>query len=217
MREGLDAPTEAIAAEELAAIRSYLDSQARIDLAIWVRHEQQGVDGPQYDHHLMLGIADDDYAAGDMWALMVGIELRLRQPGWLDLFPLSEVEALRPLGTVVWERGARPRNGDSLDFRFTYEPLEVDDEVAQAFAELVRVIDGVERIEGTLERLWHDDDEVEQTIQLHLGFRHRRPHDFEQVESAAREAGLTAPRMSMSAGLPTRPQVRTSTLYEAAR
>jgi hypothetical protein len=216
MREGLDAPTESISGAELDGIRSYLDSQARVDLAVWVRHEHQGLDGPQHDHHLMLGIADDDYAAGDMRALEAGIELRLRQHGWLDLFPLSEVEALRPFGTVVWERGGRPRAGDRLDFRFTSEPLAVSREVVEAFAELVRGVEGVDRIEGTLERLWEGDDEVQQELQLHVAFHRRRPFDFEQVQSAAREAGLTAPRMSMSAGLPHDPAVRTATLYEAA-
>ena len=216
MREGLDAPTESMSQEELNGVRSYLDSQARVDLAVWVRHEQQGVDGPLYDHHLMLGVPDDDYAAGDMWALERGIELR--QPGWLDIFPLSEVAALRAFGTVVWERGDRPRSGDPLDFRFTWEPLDVNDADAETFAELVRAVEVVDRVEGTVERLWKNGAEIERSVQLFIEFRHRRPHDFEQVQNAARKAGLTPKGVSagMSAGLPRHPDVRTSKLYEAA-
>jgi hypothetical protein len=215
MRDGLAPPTESLPDEDLDGIRSYLDSQARVDLAVWVRHAHQGPDGPGYDHHLMLGVADDDYATGDMLALEVGIGLR--QPGWLDIFPLSEVQALRPFGTVVWERGSRPRSGDPLDFRLTWEPLETEREVAKAFADLVRVVDGVARVEAALERLCKNGDEVRRAICLYLDFRYRRPYDFEQIQNAAREAGLTAPNVSMSAGLPSDPAVRTATLYEAAR
>jgi hypothetical protein len=43
MRKGLDPPTEPVAGRELELIRAFLDGQSLIDLAVWVRHEQQGV------------------------------------------------------------------------------------------------------------------------------------------------------------------------------
>ena len=49
MRDGLDAPTLELPAENGEAIRAFLDGQSRFRLAIRVRHEQQGVDGPLYD------------------------------------------------------------------------------------------------------------------------------------------------------------------------
>lgn len=218
MREGFDAPAETIPDDELERIRSFLDAQARVDLAVWVRHEHQGVDGRVYDHHLVLGISDDDYASGDMWALELGIELGPPlpdRPGWLDIFPVSEVEALRSFATTVWERNGRPRRGDPLDFRLTWEPLEVEGAVAERFGELVRAVDGVDRIEGTLERLWKNGYEVRHGVQLFLDFRYRRPRDFEEIRRAASESGLET--AGMSAGLPRDPAVRTATVYEASR
>jgi hypothetical protein len=213
MRTGLHPPRETIAAEELHRIRSYLDGQSRIDLAVWVMHEHQGAEGPLFDHHLMLGIPDDDYETGDPGALELGIELP--QPGWLDVFPLSEVEELRTFGTVVWERGDQPRTGDPLDFRLGWEPLEVEPDVADAFTKLVRSVDNVLRIDGTLERLSKNGAEIRQMRLLYVDFEDRRPDDFDRVKSAAREAGLGV--TGMSAGLPANPEIRTSRLYEVHR
>jgi hypothetical protein len=211
MRDGLHAPAESIPQQDLERIRSFLDRQSRIDLAVWVMHEQQGAEGPLYDHHLMLGVDDD--RSNDLGALELGIEIP--QPGWLDVFPLSEVELLRSLGAVVWERGHAPRAGDPLDFRITWEPLEPEASVVEALRKLVRVVDGLVRIDGAVERLWKNGAEVRRANQLYLEFERRRPHDFEQIGSAARGAGLDV--HGMSAGLPADPRIRTSTLYEAAR
>jgi len=46
MRDGLDAPTLEVPAENRENIRAFLDGQSRIKLAVWVRHEQRGVEGP---------------------------------------------------------------------------------------------------------------------------------------------------------------------------
>ena len=213
MREGVDAPTESIPDEDLARVRSFLDAQSRVDVAVWVRHRHTGPEGVMYDHHLMLGLADDDCASGDMGALEVGIGIP--RPGWLDVFPLSEVEALRSFGTVVWERDDGPRTGDPLDFRFTWEPLQLEPEAVDAFATLVAAVEGVARIEGAIERLWKNGSEIRHSAHLYIDFRDRRPHDFERIENAAREAGLSI--HGTSAGLPNRSDVRTSTLYEAGR
>ena len=75
MREGLDAPRFELPDGNVEAIRGWLDGQSRLKAAVWVRHEQQGVDGPLYDHHLVLAVGDDDWAIGDMRALDAGIRL----------------------------------------------------------------------------------------------------------------------------------------------
>jgi hypothetical protein len=212
MRDGLDAPTLQLPVDNVAEVGAFLDGQSLIDLAVWVRHEQQGVEGPLYDHHLMLGIPEDGYETGDPWALEVGIEIP--QPGWLDIFPLAEVEALRSFGTVLWERGGGPRGGDPLDYRLTWEPLRLDRDVAAAFARLVRNVGAMSRIEGAVERLWKNGAEVRRSPQLYLEFAERRPYDFERIRSAAREAALEVG--GMSAGLPRNPRIRTATLYEAS-
>jgi hypothetical protein len=211
MRDRLDAPTESIPEPELDRVRTFLDQQSRVDLAVWVRHAQTGPDGPVYDHHLMLGVADDDYSTGDMAALEFGIGIP--QPGWLDVFPLSEVEALRSFATVVWSRGERPRTGDPLAFRLTWEPLRVEPDVADAFAQRVSVVEGVTRIQAAVQRLWKDASEVRHSSHLFVDFHARRPHDFEQIRSAANEAGVVV--NGITAGTAS-PGVQTTTLYEVA-
>jgi hypothetical protein len=125
MREGLDAPTLQLPADNVEEIRAFLDGQSRIKLAVWVRHEQHGPEGALYDHHLMLGVDDRDWETGDLRALDEGMRipaLLLGEPTWIDLFPLTEAGELRSFGTVIWERTGEPRDDlDPLDFRFTRE------------------------------------------------------------------------------------------------
>jgi hypothetical protein len=211
MRDQLDAPTESIPDPELLRVRAFLDEQSRVDLAVWVRHAQTGPQGPVYDHHLVLGVADDDYSTGDMGALEFGIGIP--HVGWLDIFPLSEVDALRPFGTVVWSRDELPRTGDPLDFRLTWEPLRVEPDVNNAFADRVRLVEGVTRIEAAIQRLWKDGSEVRHSSHLFVDFHARRPHDFAQIRSAANEAGVVI--NGITAGAPN-PDVQTTILYEAA-
>src|SRR4051812_36937101 len=122
IRFPLDAPTESVSPTELARLREYLDGQSAVALAVWIRHEHQGREGEPsgYDHHTMLGIPDERYVPGKMGALELGIERECHAPGWLDLFPLSEVEELRAFGEVLWEQPAASSAGlDPLDFRFS--------------------------------------------------------------------------------------------------
>src|SRR4051812_4799738 len=159
MREGLDAPTFELAPESVEEIRSFLDGQSRIELAVWVRHEQRGQEGTLYDHHLVLGLGDEDWTTGDMRALEEGMELpRLdtREPTWLDIYPVSEVDALRSFGTVLWEQDAA--GDDPLDYRFTYDPFEPEPSAAERFATLLAQSPGIERVGATVERLWKSDE-----------------------------------------------------------
>jgi hypothetical protein len=215
MHEGLTAPTEDVAPETLTRMREFLDQQRAIALAVWVRHEQQGIDGPLYDHHTMLGVDDQLYADTDLWALERGIRLSAFVPGWLDLFPLSEVEALRPVGQVLWERAASlGADLDPLDFRFTWEPLEVQEHAAASFANVARGLPELRRVEASRELLWKNGHTVQVRASFWLDFVQRRPGDFDGVKRALRESGISPREFSITAELPRVERVRTAVLYE---
>ena len=167
MREGLDAPALELPAANVEAIRSFLDGQSRIELAVWVRHEQSRPDGSMYDHHLVLGVADEDWSTGDMRALEDGMELPgldIRDPTWLDIYPVSEVEALRSFGTVLWEQTAA--GADPLDYRFTYEPFEPEPSAGERFAMLLAETPEINRVGATVEHLWKGDEVLGETVRL---------------------------------------------------
>jgi hypothetical protein len=217
MREGLDAPTELPPASGLARTRAFLEGQARIDLAVWVRHEQRGVDGPLFDHHLCLGVVDPP---GDLRALEAGIEAEAAPPGWVDLYPLSEVEPLRAFGYVVWERADGVRDGlDPLDFRFSYEAPEVSDAVRDSVRAVAADLTGLVRVGLTVARLWKGDREVYSNTCVSVGWDHgHRPvHDaLPRVLSAIRAAGdVSTANIGGSLGAPRRPDETETTIFDA--
>jgi hypothetical protein len=184
MREGLDAPTWELPAERVAEIRSFLDGQSRIRLAVWVRHRLATAE-PLYDHHLVLGVSDEDWVTGDMWALEEGAQLPPLGTGtWLDIYPESEVGALRAFGTVLWEQAAA--GPDPLDYRFTHEPFAPDPAAAERFTDLLSADPGIRRVGALVERLWKGDDSIKETVQLTV---EARPGSdvLQLVHDAARE------------------------------
>ncbi len=167
MREDLDAPTLELPPEKVEAVRTFLDGQSRIKLAVWVRHEQQGVDGPMYDHHLMLGVEDHDWATGDMRALEDGMRLpplSMSEPTWTDIYPRSEVDGLRSFGSVLWEQTSP--GDDPLDYRFTFEPFEADPEAVARFTARLAGLPAVRRVGGEVSRLWKGDEEIKSEARL---------------------------------------------------
>jgi len=221
MREGFDAPQLQLPPEDVRDLASFLDGQSRVKLAVWVRHEQQGVDGPRYDHHLVLGVDDEDYASGDIWALELGMPLpglRFSEPQWLDIFPLSEVEQLRSFCALVWEHDPERSTGDDpLDYRLTWEPYEADPSAAARFVDVLRSKPGIRRVEVTYERLWKGQTEVRAAVSLYVDAEPTVRHALEIAADAARDTGLIdASNRSASLGLPRDERVRTATLYEVA-
>ena len=214
MRESLDAPTFELPSETIEQVRAFLDAQSRFKLAVWVRHEQQGVDGPAYDHHLVLAVVDDDWAAGDMRALDAGMRpplLSMSEPTWIDIYPLSEVEELRPFGIVLWEQTSP--GDDPLDYRFTFEPFEPDPEAVERLAALVAPLVGVRRIGADVSRLWKGDEEIESCVRLFVDA---------PVEANVLMPAVDAARASVLAGQPShsgeigRLDGSMTILYEAA-
>jgi len=214
MREGLDAPTFELARENVEEIRAFLDGQSRVTLAVWVRHEQQGVDGPLYDHHVVLAVDDEDWATGDMRALEAGmwrsLPLRTTEPKWIDLAPASEVHALRSFGAVLWEQGSP--GADPLAYRYTFEPFEPEPEATEEFATFVRALPAVRRVGADVSRLWNGHEEVESSVRLFID----APFEADvlrPVVDAAR-ASVLAGRPNHSASIGP-PEESTAILYEA--
>lgn len=218
MREGLDAPTHELPAETVEEIRAYLDGQSRFRLAIWVRHEQQGVDGPLYDHHLGLAVDDEDWETGDMRALDAGqrVPLHVPEPTWIDIAPLSEVEPLRSFGTILWEQMSP--GPDPLDYRITHEPVVVAAEALTAFRSLVpAVAPEVVRVTATRSRLWKGESEIEDDTNLFVACNFDRlspPGPLGVVQEAARRAGIAHSGGSLER--PAEPPPYATVLYEKA-
>jgi hypothetical protein len=219
MRSPLHPPTELPSDEEIATIRAYFGRQSRIDLAVWVRHEHQGVDGSVYDHHLMLGMEDADYDRAHPDAILFGIEREAgRLGGWADLFRLSEVEKLREFGYVVWECDGRPTEGlDPLDFRYSFEAIAAPAGLAALVEAAVEDLPAVVRVELTHEQLWKDDREVwAQTRVFVVADEERGP--VGSVVNAVDE--LLAPFFPLNRGLSlgrsADPRIETTTLFHRA-
>jgi hypothetical protein len=218
MREGLDAPTFDLPAENVQAIRKFLDGQSRFKLAMWVRHEQQGVDGPLYDHHLVLAVDDEDWASGDMRALEQGMRLPALDTTaktWIDIYPASEFDELRSFGIVLWEQTSP--GADPLDYRFTHERVAVSAEALKAFGSSVRAVaPEVVRVTATKSRLWKGRSEVEEGTSLYVACDFERmspPGPLEAVQEAAREAGIA--HSGASLGRPVEPPGHATVLYNA--
>lgn len=217
MRDGLDAPTLELAADDVERMRAFLDAQSPIKLAIWVRHEQQG-DGPLYDHHVVLGIDDRVWAEGDMRALEQGMQFprpSTAEPTWIDPFPLSEVESLRSFGTVLWEQ-TEP-GPDPLDYRFTYEPVTVSADALATFRRVMpTVAPEVVLVTATRSRLWKGDSEIEDDTGLGIACHFDQlapPGPLQAVQDAAREAGIA--HRSASLERPAEPPPYATVLYES--
>ncbi len=216
MRAGLDAPTIALPVENIAAIRAFLDGQSRFKLAIWVRHEQQGVDGPLYDHHVVLAVDDEDWTTGDMRALDAGarVPIHTEEPTWIDIAPVSEMEPLRSFGTVLWEQTSP--GPDPLDYRFTHEPVGFPADALEAFRSLVRAVaPEVVRVTATRSRLWKGETEVEDDTNLCVACYFDRispPGPLAVVQEAARDAGIV--HTSGSLERPAEPPPYATVLYD---
>jgi hypothetical protein len=214
MREGLDAPTWELPAERVSEIRSFLDRQSRIRIAVWVRHKQGAWFAPLHDHHLVLGVTAEDWASGDLRALDEGLELPPLgngEPTWLDIFPESEVEALRAFGTVLWQQTAP--GADALDYRFTHEPFTADPAAAERFTALLSAEPAIRRVGALVERLWKGDDSVKKTVQLTIEAA-AGSDVLKLVHDAARET-VVAGASSSGATLGSLPDEATI-LYEVA-
>lgn len=218
MREGLDAPTFELPTDNVEKIRTFLDGQSRFKLAMWVRHEQRGAAGPLYDHHLVLAVDDDDWATGDMRALEDGMRLPAldtAEKTWIDIYPVSEVAALRSFGTVVWEQTLP--GDDPLDYRFTRHAVEVPAEALATFGDLVHgKAPEVTRVTATRSRLWKGESEIEESTSLSVFYdldRLSPRGPLEVVLKAAHEAGIAHSGASLAS--PADPSSYATVLYDA--
>jgi hypothetical protein len=91
------------------------------------------------------------------------LAIRVRHPTWIDLYPVSEAEALRSFGTVLWEQ-TTPE--DPLDYRFTFEPFEPETDAVGRFSALVAELPGVRRVGAEVAPLRKGSEEVESRVRL---------------------------------------------------
>jgi hypothetical protein len=219
IRMPLHPPTEFPSDDKLARARAYLDGQSRIQLAVWVRHEQRGVDGPLYDHHVMLGLDDGHYENGDPGAILFGLEREMGYlGGWTDIFPLSEVETLREVGHILWERDGRPVEGlDPLDFRWSFEAIPAPEGLRAAIETAVEDLPPVMGVEVTQDRLWKADREVWTQARVFV-IADEGQGDIGDLVGVVN--GLLAPyfplNRAVSLGRPIDPRVETTTLFSRA-
>jgi hypothetical protein len=219
MRDGLGEPLVHLRPDNLEAIRAFLDGQSRVKAAAWARHEEPGPNGPQApDHHILLAVDDLDWETGDIRALDEAIALPyldIGGPTWRDFFPLSELPDVRRFATMLWEQTTP--GDDPLDYRLTWEPLEVEAATAAKFAELLRPKPEIRRVEATRERLWNGQNEERSSVGLYVDAEPTVRGALESARRAARDAGvLVTPNHSATLGLPRDERVHTATLYEAA-
>ena len=213
MREGLDAPAFELPPTNVQEIRAFLDGQSRFKLAVWVRHEQLGADGPMYDHHLLLAVDDEDWETGDMRALEDGMRLPgldTREKTWIDIYPLSEVRAVCAFGTILWEQTSP--GDDPLDYRFTFESFAPDPGAVERFASLVASVAPVRCVGADVVRLWKGDDQIDSHVRLLVD----APFGADVLRSVvdAARASVLAGRLAHSAGL-GRPVDSMTILYES--
>ncbi len=219
IRRPLHPPTELPSDDKVARARAYLDGQSRIDLAVWIRHEQRGVDGPLYDHHVMLGLDDDVYETGHPDAILFGVEREMGHlGGWTDLFPLSEVETLREVGHILWKRDGRPIEGlDPLDFHWSFEAIPAPEGLRTVIEAAVEDLPAVVGVEVTRDRLWKADREVWSQARVFVIADEARGNIDDVVQTIAELLPPFFPlNRGVSLGRPADPRVETTTLFTRA-
>jgi hypothetical protein len=217
MRAGLGPPLVELPPPNVERIRAFLDGQSRLKAAAWARHEEPGPDGPQApDHHILLAVEDDDFAAGDIVALEHGIELpalEISGPTWIDFFPVSELAELRRFATLLWEQ--ETPGEDPLDYRFTHDPFAPDRASVGRFAERLAELPAIRSVHGTVQKLWKGDRLVEESVQLFVDATWP-PNDVLSVAHRAARETVLAGRSTHGATLGPPRGTPTATLYEAA-
>ena len=214
LREGLGAPHVQLPTPTVDEIRAFLDGQSRIKAAAWARHLEPENPPDHTDHHLMLAVADDDWANGDIRALDNAIPLPFLGtvgPTWQDFFPVSELPEVRAFATILWEQTAP--GADPLDYRYTYEPFHPESTAVARFGALLAAEPAIRRVDAVLEKLWNGEALVEERVELYVaaGIQSNALHT---AMEAAKDTVL-AGRSSYGAQL-GRPRTDATMLYEAA-
>jgi hypothetical protein len=217
MRAGLGTPLVELPQGNVERIRAFLDGQSRVKAAAWARHEEPGPDGPQApDHHILLAVEDEDWAAGDIVALEDGIELptpEISGQTWVDFFPVSELGELSRFATLLWEQTTP--GDDPLDYRFTYESFAPDRASLARYAALLAEQPAISSVRATVQKLWKGDRLVEERVQLFV--EAGRPlNDVLTIAHEAAKETVLAGRSRHGATLGPPRGEPTATLYEAS-
>jgi len=156
------APPAPLSEPAVAALRRYLDGQARIRAAYHVgetplAHRR---DRGAVDNLILFELDGRELVGSRRVALSIGIAMDLSAetaiPKIRLAFPLrDDLAKARPVATNLWERGA-VYGGDPLDFEFRWSPYPIDDASKASLAGVAESFDGVSAVYFAQESLVND-------------------------------------------------------------
>jgi hypothetical protein len=147
------APEEPFPEDDHAKAVSYLDRQARFDLAVWVGYRFRA-DG-RADHELKLRVGGRRPGRRELSALFWGVSYELSVAAYIGIPTRAEMDEARRVGEIVWERtGPPPAEADPLDFRSTSEQITVSPALRQAIREAMEAFPVVRYVGVRRSKLW---------------------------------------------------------------
>jgi hypothetical protein len=146
-------PESTFSPDDHARAVSYLEAQARFDLAVWVGYRFRP--GGAMDHELKLRLRGRRPSRQEISALFWGVTHEIGIRGYVGIPTRAEMEQIRRVGEFVWERtGPAPEHADPLDFRSTSEQIMVPSALRDAIRAAMEAFPVVSRVGVSQSRLW---------------------------------------------------------------
>lgn len=146
-------PEEPFSEDQHAKAVSYLEAQARFDLAVWVGYRFRP--GGMVDHELKLCLRGPRPNHSDLSALFWGVSHEIGVHAYIGIPTRAEMQQIRSVGELVWERaGPAPEYADPLDFRSTSEQVKVPSALREAIREAMEPFPVVRKVGVLQSRLW---------------------------------------------------------------
>ena len=147
------APENAFSDDQQAKAVSYLEGQARFDLAVWVGYRFRP--GGMVDHELKLRLRGRRPSRRELSALFWGVSHEIGVHAYIGIPTLAEMQQIRRVGQIVWERtGPAPEYADPLDFRSTSEQIKVPSALRNAIQDAMEGFPVVRYVGVSQSRLW---------------------------------------------------------------
>lgn len=157
------APEEAFSEDDHARAVSYLERQARFDLAVWVGYRFRP--GGGVDHELKLRLRGRRPSRHELSALFWGVSNEIGVRGYIGIPTRPEMRQIRGAGEFVWERsGPPPDNADPLDFRSTSEQIKVPSALREAIRVAMEVFPVVRYVGVSQSKLWKSGELFKDSI-----------------------------------------------------
>lgn len=147
------APENAFPEDDHARAVSYLEGQARFDLAVWVGYRFRP--GGGVDHELKLRLRGRRPSRHELSALFWGVSHEIGVHAYIGIPTHAEMQEIRRVGEFVWERtGPAPEYADPLDFRSTSEQVKVPSALREAIRDAMEAFPVVSRVGVSQSKLW---------------------------------------------------------------